>query len=251
MGGQGMNTGLQDAYNAAWKLALVLQGRADAGILDSYEAERHPVATRLLESTDRGFQLIVKDNGMAGLFRTRIMTNLVAFAMRRPAVRRFAFRSLSQIGINYRQSPMSRTLPGAGKHGPRAGDRFPWLQLRFEANGTMEDLFQRLDDTRFNLLVVGQPPPSAESFGLGDLLLVHSIPRDVDNANTLAAVSIGDRAFYLLRPDGHVGLAGIDLDPAAVKGWFSDNHVRMESSGPILTRPDALRSPAGREVYAA
>jgi 2-polyprenyl-6-methoxyphenol hydroxylase-like FAD-dependent oxidoreductase len=232
MGGQGMNTGLQDAYNAAWKLALVVQGRADAAILDSYEAERHPVATQLLKSTDRGFQLLVMNNWIAGLFRTRIMTNIAAFAMKRPAVRRAAFHTLSQIGIRYRQSPMSRTLAGVGKRGPQAGDRFPWLELRFEADGRMEDLFQRLDDTCFNLLVVGQPVPPAETFGLGDLLRVHAIPRDGDNAKALAAVSIVDRAFYLLRPDGHVGLVGRDLDVASVKRWFADNHVRFESAGP-------------------
>jgi 2-polyprenyl-6-methoxyphenol hydroxylase-like FAD-dependent oxidoreductase len=231
MGGQGMNTGLQDAYNLAWKLALVVQGRADSAILDSYEAERHPVATRLLESTDRGFQLMVTNNWAGAVFRTRIMTNLAAFAMRRPAVRRAAFHALSQIGISYREGPMSRTLAGVGKQAPQAGDRFPWMLLRFEANGPMEDLFQRLDDTRFNLLVVGQPAPSAETFGLGDLLRVHAIPRDDNNAKTLASVSIMDRAFYLLRPDGHVGLAGVDLDVAAVKRWFSDNHIRFESAG--------------------
>jgi 2-polyprenyl-6-methoxyphenol hydroxylase-like FAD-dependent oxidoreductase len=241
MGGQGMNTGLQDAYNVAWKLALVVQGRADAAILDSYEAERHPVASRLLESTDRGFQLIVMNNWIAGLFRTRIMTNLAALAMKRPAVRRAAFHALSQIGISYRQSPMSRTLAGVGKHAPQAGDRFPWLHLRFEANGPVEDVFQRLDDTRFNLLIFGQAAPSAESFELGDLLRVHAIQWDGDNAKVLAGVSIGHRAFYLLRPDGHIGLAGIDLDATAVKRWFSDNHVRLES---VTTRPREASKPA-------
>src|SRR5262249_49155777 len=62
MGGQGMNTGLQDAYNLAWKLALVVQGGADASLLDSYEAERMPVAERLLQTTDRAFQMVVSDS---------------------------------------------------------------------------------------------------------------------------------------------------------------------------------------------
>jgi len=183
---------------------------------------------------------------MAALFRTRIMTNIVAFAMKSPAARRVAFHTLSQIGIRYRESPMSRTLTGVGKDAPRAGDRFPWLKLRFEANGPMEDLFQRLDDTRFNLLAVGQPAPSAESLGLGDLLHVHAIPRDGDNAKTLAAVSIGDRAFYLLRPDGHVGLAGIDLDVDAVNRWFTDNHVLLRSADPReVSRPADAEVPVG------
>jgi len=71
MGGQGMNTGLQDAYNLAWKLALVVSGKADAALLDSYASERIPVAHRLLRTTDRAFTLVVSDSRIAGLFRTR------------------------------------------------------------------------------------------------------------------------------------------------------------------------------------
>src|SRR5688572_17121430 len=82
VGGQGMNTGLQDAHNLAWKLALVVQGRAAPALLDSYEAERIPVARRLLATTDRAFQLIVSDSRVAGLFRTRVLANVAAFAMR-------------------------------------------------------------------------------------------------------------------------------------------------------------------------
>src|SRR5882762_2960425 len=82
VGGQGMNTGLQDAYNLAWKLALVVKGHADAALLDSYEAERIPVAQRLLATTDRAFMLVVSDRWIAGLFRTRILARIAAFAMR-------------------------------------------------------------------------------------------------------------------------------------------------------------------------
>src|SRR5947207_1651494 len=67
VGAQGMNTGLQDAYNLAWKLALVVSGRAAPALLDSYADERIPVARRLLGSTDRGFSLIVSDNKLAQL----------------------------------------------------------------------------------------------------------------------------------------------------------------------------------------
>ena len=76
-----MNTGLQDAYNLAWKLALVVKGRADPALLDTYEQERIPVAQRLLRTTDRAFQLIVSDSWLAGLFRTRILAKVAARAM--------------------------------------------------------------------------------------------------------------------------------------------------------------------------
>ena len=66
VGAQGMNTGLQDAYNLAWKLALVANGQADAALLDTYEEERLPVAQRLLNTTDRAFRLVVSDSPSRG-----------------------------------------------------------------------------------------------------------------------------------------------------------------------------------------
>ena len=226
MGGQGMNTGLQDAYNLAWKLALVVSGRADEALLDSYEAERLPVADRLLSTTDRLFRFVVSDSWIGGVFRTRVMPNAVAVAMKRERVRKAAFRTISQIGIRYRESPLSRTLSGVAEDAPHAGDRFPWLRLAFQGGARTDDLFQRLDDTRFNLLAIGQPAPSAERLGLDDLLQVHVVPLEGENATALAAVSIAAPAFYLLRPDGHVGLAGTRPDEAELRRWFSDSHVR-------------------------
>ena len=146
MGGQGMNTGLQDAYNLGWKLALVVPGRADATLLDSYEQERMPVARQLLRTTDRAFQLVVSDSWIAGLFRTRIMARVVARAMTIERVRQLAFRTLSQIGIRYPASPLSQTQEGWPKDAPMAGDRFPWLQLELQAGAAAADLFENLDD---------------------------------------------------------------------------------------------------------
>lgn len=228
MGGQGMNTGLQDAYNLAWKLALVISQQADATLLDTYEAERMPFAHRLLATTDRAFRLVVSENWLAGLLRTRVMTTLVGLAMRRTQVRKAAFRTLSQIGISYRQSALSQRLDGAPAHGPRAGDRFPWLHLRFQTNGPREDLFDRLDDTTFNLLAVGQRVPPLASLGLGDMLRVHEIPDDAENAHALAAVSIRGPAFYVLRPDGHIGLVGAQVEPRALANWFARFAARHE-----------------------
>jgi 2-polyprenyl-6-methoxyphenol hydroxylase-like FAD-dependent oxidoreductase len=230
MGGQGMNTGLQDAYNLAWKLALVVSKQADAALLDSYEAERRPVAQALLATTDRAFRLVVSENWLAGIFRTRIIANIAAMAMTRAWVRKRAFRALSQTAIAYRQSPLSQTLDGVGADAPRAGDRFPWVHLRFRTDGPREDLFQRLDDTRFNLLVFGQAAPASERLGFGDQLEVHAIASDPDNVKELARVSINGPAFYLLRPDGHVALAGTRFDEAAVKNWFVTRSVHLSAA---------------------
>ena len=227
-GGQGMNTGLQDAYNLAWKLALVVKGRADAALLDSYEVERIRVAQRLLRSTDRAFALVVSDSWIAGLLRTRILARVAAAAMTIERVRRLAFRTISQIGIRYRHSPLSQTLGDLPEGAPRAGDRFPWLRLRFPPLGGIEDLFQKLDDTRFNLIVIGQPALSNAMLGVGDLLCTHHVDDDDPvNRQELTRVRISKPAFYLLRPDGHVALAGARLEAAAVTRYFAEHHIRV------------------------
>ena len=232
MGGQGMNTGLQDAYNLAWKLALVISGTADAALLDTYEAERLPVAHRLLRTTDRAFTLIVSDSWVAALFRTQVVARIAAFAMRIGRMRKLAFLTISQIGIRYPESPLSRTLAGLPQDAPQAGDRFPWLRLKLRSNGAVEDLFQKLDDTRYNLIVIGQPAPSGEGLGLGDLLRIHVIPDEAHNTRELARARISGPAFYLLRPDGHIGLAGIRPEPAAVTRYLSESCIRTRVPKP-------------------
>ncbi|HEX2134963.1 MAG TPA: FAD-dependent oxidoreductase [Microvirga sp.] len=226
MGAQGMNTGIQDAYNLAWKLALVVQGRADPALLDTYEQERVPVARQLLRTTDRAFRLIVADNWVAGLLRTRVIANVAARAMTIGRVHELVFRTISQIGIRYPKSHLSRTLAGLPAGAPVAGDRFPWMRLRLGANGPVEDLFRNLDDTRMNLILIGQPSPSVTSSVFGDLLRTHVIPADPVNSRELARVNVPQPSFYLLRPDGHVGICGARFDAEAVKHYATE-HLRF------------------------
>jgi len=222
VGAQGMNTGLQDAYNLGWKLALVLSGAAGAAVLDTYEDERIPVARRLLVTTDRAFSLAVSDRTLAGFFRTRVMAKILALAMRFDRMQKLVFRTISQIGIQYRGSPLSETLPGLPDAAPRAGDRFPWMRLKLSTDGPAEDLFRKLDDTRFNLIVIGQPVPPSGMLGPGDLLRAHAIPSDPANDRELEHANIPRPSFYLLRPDCHVGLSGIRMEADAMTRYFSE-----------------------------
>ncbi|MBA3760755.1 MAG: FAD-dependent monooxygenase, partial [Gemmatimonadales bacterium] len=222
VGAQGMNTGLQDAYNLGWKLALVVSQGAGPALLDSYEAERIPVAQRLLSTTDRAFAMVVSNSRAAGLFRTRIVPRILALAMRVERIRRLAFLTISQIGIHYRNSSLSENVPGLPDAAPRAGDRFPWLRLKLSPDGAPEDLYGKLDDTRFTLIVIGQPAPGGGVPGLGDLLRVLQVPSDPANERELERVHIPRIAFYLLRPDGHVGLAGVRLETEALALYISD-----------------------------
>jgi hypothetical protein len=124
-GGQGMNTGIGDAINLAWKLAAVVAGRAPDSLLDSYEAERIGFARRLVATTDRVFTFVTSDGWIADIMRTRVAPLLIPMATAFGPVREFMFRTVSQITLSYRGGPLSRGTAGH-VHG---GDRLPWVRI--------------------------------------------------------------------------------------------------------------------------
>ena len=122
-----MNTGIQDAYNLGWKLALVVRGEAPAGILDSYEQERHPVGIQLLKTTDRMFAVLA-GGGRLGLAVRRVLPAFGVGLIRFGVIGRRVARFISQTGIRYRHSALSTEAHGALRlpgQAPHAGDRAP------------------------------------------------------------------------------------------------------------------------------
>src|SRR6185295_8736616 len=104
-GGQGMNTGIGDAVNLAWKLAEVLQGSANESLLDSYEPERIAFARRLVATTDAAFSFATREGRIARAVRLGIAPRVIPRLFSQPRVRRLMFRTVSQIRVRYRQSP--------------------------------------------------------------------------------------------------------------------------------------------------
>src|SRR5439155_688221 len=123
VGGQGMNTGIGDAVNLAWKLAAALRGRAPERILHSYEPERIGFARRLIATTDRVFQFVTRSGRLAARVRIHVAPRVISALFRLPAVRRFLFRTVSQTAIEYRESLLSEGRAGR----IRGGDRLPWI----------------------------------------------------------------------------------------------------------------------------
>ncbi len=124
-GAQGMNTGIQEAWNLGWKLALVAKGIADEALLDSYEAERRPIGRFVLCFTDRAASIATSRSSILRLLRTQIAPRLAPVLLRFSRVRACGFRTLSQLGIHYRHSPAVQEGEPALRRGPRAGDRLP------------------------------------------------------------------------------------------------------------------------------
>ena len=196
VGGQGMNTGIGDAINLAWKLAAVAAGRADLSLLDTYESERIAFARRLVATTDRAFSLVTAPGPLARFVRVRLAPAVLAVASRLAFVRRFMFRTVSQTGIAYSASALSQGV--AGK--VRAGDRLPWVK----AGGV--DNFLPLPSPAWQGHVYGAARPDVAAW----FARKHLTLREFAWSSAHARAGLTRDALYLLRPDTYVGLA----DPA-------------------------------------
>ena len=156
VGAQGMNTGIQDAWNLAWKLALVARGTAVDGLLDSYEAERWPVGRRLLRYTDRAFTVFtraISGGRLATWLRRVVVARVLPRIFASSRLRAYLFHLVSQLGIRYRNSPaVTEGEPRLGV-GPKAGDRFP--DAKIEHNGRQTYLQQELAGASLHLVLCG------------------------------------------------------------------------------------------------
>ncbi|GFZ89511.1 FAD-dependent oxidoreductase [Dyella caseinilytica] len=192
VGGQGMNTGIGDAINLAWKLASVLNGCAPDSLLDSYETERIGFARKLVSTTDRVFSFVTAEGRIADLVRTRIAPMLIPTVARSDAAREFLFRTVSQITLNYRGSPLSQ---GASGH-VHGGDRLPWAVAGYEDN------FASLSLMDWQVHVYGTVQPELADFckTLGLTLNVFDWQREYQ------AAGLTQNVVYLLRPDTYVAM---------------------------------------------
>lgn len=195
VGGQGMNTGIGDAVNLAWKLAAVLRDGASERLLDSYAAERMPFARRLVATTDRMFTLVTAPGRMAAFVRTRMVPRVMPRLLSLAPLRRFLFRTISQIGIRYRDSPLSDGVAG----GLRGGDRLPWIELAPDA-----DNFAALASLAWQVHVYGRVSTDLARTCVARRLPLHAF----DWQPAMAAKGVREGALYLVRPDGY--LAFID-----------------------------------------
>jgi hypothetical protein len=212
-GGQGMNTGIGDAINLAWKLAAVLKGRAPDALLDSYEAERIGFARRLVATTDRVFSFASGQGQLADFVRTRIAPVVIPAAFSFAAVRRFAFRTVSQTMLNYRGSPLSQGAAGR----IQGGDRLPWAV----ADGS--DNFKPLTSLDWQIHVYGAASHELAAWCAQRNLPLHVFPwqDDYDRAG------LARDALYLLRPDTYVALAEANGSVTALDRYVSDRSIQL------------------------
>ncbi len=204
VGGQGMNTGIGDAVNLSWKLASVLRGRAPAAILDTYEPERIAFAHRLVSTTDQAFTAVTSDSDLALLIRLQIVPRILPALLSSQSFRPFLFRTVSQIGINYRASSLSEGRTGK----LHAGDRLPWVQFPNNPKSPAPDNFAPLSSLDWQVHIYSTwVCPDIGRLSRQRGFAFHVFPWRPE----LAHSGLVENAVYLIRPDGYIAFA----DPPA------------------------------------
>lgn len=207
VGGQGMNTGIGDAVNLAWKLASVLRHESSDSLLDTYASERMTFARGLVKTTDAVFGMLNSRGFTAGIVRTAVIPTVLPALMRSSAARRIAFRILSQTAIHYRNSRLSEGRAGA----IYAGDRLPWVTVK-DSN----DNFEPLNGMRRQVHVYGDVTVAVCALCNTREIPLYVFPwqRDMRRAGLVK------NALYLVRPDGHIAFADARGSADSLKNYL-------------------------------
>ncbi len=213
-GAQGMNTGIQDAYNLAWKMALVLLGKSDVKLLETYNEERLANAKKLLQTTDRLFDFGASEEPITAFFRLHVFPYIVGFALKFDAVKELIFPIISQIGINYRHSSLSET---DGNFAVKAGDRMPYFTIEGAS------VYEKLKEPKFHLLTFfdgkNKPPNFAEILP-DELFNFHEFSLYPNISEIFGA----NRSFIvLLRPDNYIGFICEEASVEKSKKYAAEN----------------------------
>lgn len=215
VGGQGMNTGIGDAVNLAWKLADVLKGRMADSLLDTYETERRAFALRLVETTDRIFTMATSPNPIAHFMRMNVVPRLMPRIFRLSWFRHMMFRLVSQTAINYRHCRLSE-----GNAGVSAGDRLPWVKL----DGATDN-FAPLKDWSWQMHVYGEATTELRDACRRNGFALHVFPWQP----VMSAANLSRNAAYLVRPDGYIAFADSQANPQALEGFYTKVGMRSLS----------------------
>ncbi len=209
-GAQGMNTGIQDGYNLAWKIAMVLKGKSNEKLLETYNEERLENAESLLKTTDRMFNLVASPEPILSYLRMHVFPVVAGVAFSIDAVKKFLFPRVSQIAINYRHSSLSRSEENFSI---KAGDRMPY----FEIEGA--SVYEKLKAPKFHLLTFfdGQNQVEFSEKDLPDFVDFYEFPLYPHITELFGT----DESFcVLLRPDNYIGTISTDVSFETMENYL-------------------------------
>jgi 2-polyprenyl-6-methoxyphenol hydroxylase-like FAD-dependent oxidoreductase len=251
-GGQGITTGVQDVYNLAWKLAMVLQGVAPEALLETYNDERLPIARQVLKSTDQNTTVFMAHSRARQLLRDRVVLPL----LRRRTVQQRLARRTSQLDLNYRGQGLSSHQEHArlGRARVQAGDRTPDVLFQQAGSGAQTSLFEQLGRSRLVALIGSsrlqtQRPEQLQGalsrLGIDCWFVLPKgaeAPRDdrylIDVTGDFGRLyGAKGQYLYLVRPDGYVGLFQRPIDMHALRAYLGQL-FRPELIEQVLAAPE-------------
>lgn len=206
-GGQGMNTGIGDAVNLSWKIASVIKNRAPISLLDSYEQERIAFARLLTHTTDQAFRAITNPGLFGKFVRNIFFTIIFPFLTRFTFFKKFLFKTVSQIKINYHHSAISKGKAGA----VQGGDRLPWVHC------DEYDNFKSLTSLDWQIHIYGKATDQFKQSIARLNLTLNEFPWN----QSAAQAGLKEDAVYLIRPDGYVGYAHVLQDGNNLESYLS------------------------------
>lgn len=224
---QGMNAGIGDAINLAWKLSAVLKGQAASKILLTFETERIAFAERLNRVSDRFFYFISGRNLFGALARITIVPLFInIFGNFRPFYS-YLYKFLSQTGLHYRESLLSEGSTGK----LRAGDRLPWLRT------DSFDNYDCLNSLAWHIQIYGSTHSNFNSVAnfRGFRIFEFSWSKEAESLGFIRD------AFYLVRPDGHIALCDSRQNPSVFKSYLNDWDIDHSRNVKAERSPDTFQ----------
>ncbi len=212
VGGQGMNTGLQDAHNLAWKMAMVIKGKILPETLDTYQTERKPVAIRTCRSSDRFFKLAASGGLVYKLFRSYLLAPLLGVFFKLMKVKPISesiFKRISGTGISYPENFLN--FDGSENilaTAPRPGERIPYFKY-VDTDGNEVSIDDKLSSDRFHLLIFEGNNSNKKELQKAvkefrNTVSTHIISLNQGSGDLYVKFGIKSQGWYLIRPDLYI-----------------------------------------------
>jgi len=232
VGAQGMNTGMQDSFNLAWKLAFYIHGKASETLLDTYEEERRPIALNIIRYTDFAYSFMTSGSFPTRLLRLHIVPLLLSSFLTRfkknAGMQKNIFKAISGIGIRYGSNlPTGLSSVNFPAHAPKPGERLPYLA--YEIGKETLTLYDTLNSRFYTLIIFGKPLLSEPFQSLidenSDKISVMHITNEPGTKQLFNTFGIKDEGCYLVRPDLYIAWRGHEFD-AIDFGNYLQKHLK-------------------------
>ncbi len=230
VGAQGMNTGLQDAHNLAWKLAFYIKGKATERLLNSYQEERRPLALNIIRYTDLAYIFMTNNSYLLGFLRLKLaplLLTMISVKIRKSnGLRNRIFVSISGIGVKYKSSmlPNSLSVGNFPTNSPKPGDRLP--HIIYETDGKTCTLNDGLDSRNFHLLIFGkQELPTLFQRIIdqySDVISVRFIEYQPGTQLLFKSFGLKNEGCYLIRPDLYIAWRSQEFDLVSLSNYLQN-----------------------------